>query len=298
MAMPALVPPPANEPSLDVVVFMLADTMASSIHEGIGDVVRRKKSCSWILGRVRLLKRGWSDDEIREAIAKLAKRHHRTEPLESLGEIRPRRQQPWLEDSKVEGSLAPVWVTRAESLGAIVSHPMTMAELLRRSASRLSWQRNWTIQATSAAEDHGELWYDPSFGFWQRTPERTLMANSKGKTMRVQRYLPVLVKPEDEAELKKRVLSLDTEAAALEAALAEEKRRVAAKVKAIIEERERTIRALATGSEVRQVDCEERWSYDTRTVTTVRKDTGEVVGVPREMTAEELQLRMPEGAPA
>jgi hypothetical protein len=289
MAMPALPASIHEPPPLDEVILRLAQTMAESIGEQVGDVLARTKSKSWMLGRLRRAYQGTkTDDEIRAAMDRLARQHHRSAPRTEVTVTELPREQRWLEYSQ-----NPIWQSRVLELGGILAYPMTAREIIDRAAVVLRWNENPVKQSLAACEIYGEAWYDPAFNFWQRTPERILMANSKGKTVRVQRHLPVKVT--DEGELKRRLSRIDTEAEALEASLAEERRRVAAELKRLVDKRERTLESWKTGVETQLVECEERWSYQDREVTTVRKDTGEVVER-REMTAEELQLRMPEQA--
>lgn len=289
MAMPILIEQP--EVDLAELVRLLAERMAASVGCEIGNVLARTKSRSWMLGKLRRVCPQYSDDHIRSTIAALS-RVHRPPALPDVPVVEeaPRRALFGLEPSTF-----PIWLERATTLGGIIVYPMRMDELIRRSEARLKWGRNLTIQATSAAEDHGEAYYDGNF--WLRTPERILMATAKTKTKRVSRRLPVQLRPEDQAELTKRIADIDAEKESLEAELAEQTRTLKGRIKERIEARERAIESLKTGREVQVVECEERWQYDARSVTTVRKDTGAVVES-REMTPEELQLSLGEATPS
>jgi hypothetical protein len=278
-------------------VLALAEQMADSVHCGIGDVLRRTKSRNWMLGRLRREIAGkHSDEEIRDAILALS-RAHRPTISDELGprpvELTSRRPPKFLEPSAW-----PAWGPRVEQLGTLVVFPMTIAELTRRAEIRLGWRdENYVKQATAAAEDANEIWYDRAFQHWHRTAERILMMDpkKKTKTVRVQRHLSVTLKAEDRAVLTDRLQAVDDEREALSAELEEFKRVQRAKLTAAEERRERVIDAMKTGRETQLVECEERWAYEQREVVTVRKDTGEVVER-REMTTEELQLRMPEAS--
>lgn len=121
------------------------------------------------------------------------------------------------------------------------------------------------------------------------------MATKNGKidTKRVTRSLVVVLKPEDQTELRERARLIDQERESLEEELAEQTRALRARIRERHEAREKVVQAMITGKEKRPVDCEERWDYVRHQVTVVRKDTGEVVESPRPMTNEEMQLRLP-----
>ena len=290
MAMPNLLPPPPQDAeTLVEQIRALAERMAKSVGCGVGDVLRRTKSRNWMLGQIRKLRPGGLDDEqVRELIAGLSKVHRPTPIGEQPVKLTNRRPTIGLEPSQW-----PVWSGRADQLGDLVVYPMEMPELIRRSAGRLRWTRNFTIQTVSAAEDVGELWWDGFF--WQRTEERIIVSNPKTKVKRVTRHLPVELKDADRAELINRLKAIDDERRALEAELDEQKRVLTAKLKDRVTARERVIDSLQTGRETQLVTCEERFDFGSRTVTVVRKDNGAVVES-REMTADELQLKLPETA--
>lgn len=290
--MPSELPPPPK-PDLAEQVWALAERMAKSVGCGVGDVLRRTKSRNWMLGRIRKLASGYTDEQVRQAIAGLSLRHRPTSPEEQEAKRQEAADRRPLEG--LEPCNFPIWTKRAERLGVCVVYPMDMEEVLRRSAARLRWARNFTIQTVAAAEDLGEVWYDGRF--WQRTAERIIVANSKSKTKRVTRHLPVTLKPEDHAELVQRLRTIDDERDALEAELVEQKKVLGQRIRDRETAREKVVEALKTGRETHLVECEERWSYDLRQVTVVRKDSGEIVEA-REMTAQELQLQLPETASA
>lgn len=322
MAMPSEIPPPFDDepqppgwtdadifarPSLTLVeerspmrlmdhVLALTQQMAESVGDQLGDVLRRTKSRNWMLGQLRKRTNGrHSDDEIRDAIAALARQHRPTitdELAHREVELTSRRPLIFL-----EASSWPAWGPRVEQLGSLVVYPMTMLELTTRAHVRLGWTDNHVKQTTAAAEDANELWYDRAFQFWNRTAERTVMTDSKKKTQvkRVQRHLPVELKAEDQNALKDRLRAASEEWDALMAELEEFKRAQKAKLQQVEQRRERVIDAITSGRETQLVECEERWAYEQREVVTVRKDTGEVVER-REMTSDELQLRMPEAS--
>jgi hypothetical protein len=322
MAMPSEIPPPFDEepqppgwtdadifgrPALTLVqeieplrlmdhVLALTQQMAESVGDQLGDVLRRTKSRNWMLGQLRKRTNGrHSDDEIRDAIAALARQHRPTitdELAHREVELTSRRPLIFL-----EASSWPAWGPRVEQLGSLVVYPMTMLELTTRAHVRLGWTDNHVKQTTAAAEDANELWYDRAFSHWHRTPERTLMTDPKKKTQvkRTQRHLPVVLKEEDRAALVDRIRASNEEWDALMTELVEFKKAQRAKLEAAEARREQAIKAMTSGRETQLVECEERWDYGQRQVVTLRKDTGEVVDT-REMTADELQLRMPEAS--
>jgi hypothetical protein len=325
MAMPSSIPPPpeaeqerglgallrvvSNEPEEPVTgvrvvrpdpdlveeVLALAKKMGDSVGDQIGDVLNRTKSRNWMVGRLR--RSGlWTDDAIRDAIDHERKNHRRTISDELCArpvQLSSRRPLKFL-----EANTWPVWGPRVEQLGALVVYPMTVLELTRRAAQRMGWEdENWVKQTVAAAEYANELWYDRAFQHWHRTERRIILANPKKKTMteRVSRHLPVALDDKDRAELVNRLRAIDDETAALEAEFEEFKTAQRAKLRQREDARERVLNAMKTGREVQLVECESRFDYAARQVTTVRKDTGEVVES-REMTTEELQTIIPEVA--
>lgn len=290
MAMPNALPPEDDQPPLVEQVRELAARMAKSVGCGVGDVLRRTKSRNWMLGQLRRLCEGHDDDEIRDCIVELAKEIRPTKPGEQPVKLTNRRPIAGLEPSAW-----PIWGGRTELIGAVVVYPMEMGELIRRSKYALGWERNFTIQSTTAAEDAGELWWDGIY--WQRTKERIIVANSKMKVKRVVRNLPVALKEADRNALAQRILDIDSERAAVAAELEEAKKTGKAKLDQLAQARERTVQAMATGRETQGVTCEERHDYASRTVITVRKDTGTVVET-REMTDDERQMPIPGTAPS
>jgi hypothetical protein len=287
MAVASVIPPPPNAPPLVEQIRELAERMAKSVGCGVGDVLRRTKSRNWMLGQIRKLRpNGLDDDEVRDCIVELAKTNRPTPVGEQVVKLTNRRPIGGLEPSDW-----PCWSGRAESLGAQIVYPMDIAEVIRRSQRALGWSKNFTIQSTAAAEDVGELWWDGIY--WQRTKERIIVQNTKAKVKRVVRHLPVELRDVDKAELINRLNAIDDERKALEAELFEQKSTLTAKLKDRATARERVIDSLRTGRETQLVTCEERYDYSSRTVTTVRKDTGAVVET-REMNASELQLALPE----
>lgn len=286
----------ANDDDLAEEVVALAKKMGDSVHDQIGDVLRRTKSRNWMVGRLR--RSGlWSDEQIRAEIERQRKLYRPT-ISDELGhrdvQLTSRRPLRFL-----EASSWPAWGPRVDQIGALVVYPMTIHELTRRAEISLRWTENHVKQTVAAAEDAGELWYDLAFQHWHRTPERIVMSDpkKKTKTVRVQRHLPVELKGEDRAALTDRLRAASDEWDALMAELEEFKKSQRAKLQQAEDRRERIIEAITTGREVQLVECEERWAYEQREVTTVRKDTGAIVDR-REMTQDELQLRIPESASA
>lgn len=291
MAMPNALPPEDETPPLVEQVRALADRMARSVGCGIGDVLRRTKSRNWMLGQIRKLRpEGLNDDEVRECIVALSKKNPPTKPGEQPVKLTNRRPVAGLEPSAW-----PIWGGRTELIGAVLVYPMEMQELLRRSARTLGWSRNFTISSTAAAEDAGELWWDGIY--WQRTKERIIVANSKGKSVRVQRRLPVEINETDRAELIRRLTDIDEEKRATKAELDEVQKTLKAKLVQLDASRERVIESIRTAREIQSVTCEERFDYAGKTVTVVRKDTGAIVET-REMTDDERQIPIPGTVPS
>lgn len=274
----------------------LAKQMADSVSCGVGDVLHRTKSRNWMLGQLRRkLGAKHSDEEIRDCIIALGRVYRRTSPEAQAAravDLTARRSPKGLEPSAF-----PCWAPRVEQLGSLVVYPMTILELSRRAEIALGWSENHVKQTTAAAEDANEIWYDRAFTLWHRTAERIVMSDPKKKTQvkRVQRHLPVELKPEDRQVLVDRIRAANEEWDALMAELAEFKKAQRAKLDAAEARREVAIKAMTSGRETQLVECEERWAYEQQQVVTVRKDTGEVVER-REMTSEELQLKMPEAS--
>ena len=291
MAMASVIPPPPNAQPLVEQIRALAERMAKSVGCNVGDVLRRTKSRNWMLGQIRRLRpEGLDDDEVRDCIAGLSKVHRPTPVGEQPVKLTNRRPIGGLEPSEW-----PCWSGRAESLGVQIVYPMDIAEVIRRSQRALGWTRNFTIQSTAAAEDVGELWWDGLY--WQRTKERIIVQNTKAKVKRVVRHLPVELRDADRSELVRRLNDNDEERKATKAELNEQVRTLKAKLGKLEQDRERVIASIQTGRETQLVTCEERHDFSSRTVTTVRKDTGAVVES-REMTQDELQLVLPEASPS
>lgn len=262
--------------------------MAASIGDPVSDVVKRKKSQSWMIGQLRKAFPGHPDEHLRAAIDGLRRQKWTREDAETTRDLdRPptRYHEPksW-----------PCWTERAERLGDSIPHPLTAGELIQRTGHVLRWGRNLTIQSLAFAEDLGELWYDGTF--WRRTRERTTMVDKQKqvKVKRVTRKLAVHLAPEAKAALVEKMTSIRTEKAALEAELAEQLASYRGRIRERQAALERTLESLSTGVAVEDVTCEERHSFEDGTVTVVRKDLpathpGALVEK-REMTAEERQL--------
>jgi hypothetical protein len=270
-------------PTPDNVARALAIRMAASIGDPVSDVVKRKKSQSWMIGQLRKAFPGHPDEHLRAAIDGLRRQKWTREDAETTRDLdRPptRYHEPksW-----------PCWTERAERLGDSVPHPLTVVELIARTGRLHRWGRNLTIQSLAFAEDLGELWYDGTF--WRRTRERIIMVDTKSKvkTKRVTRKLAVTLDPAQKAALVDRITSIRTEKQALEAELAEVQSTIRARIREREAALERTLESLSTGVAVEDVTCEERHSFEDGTVTVVRKDSGTVVEK-REMTTEERQL--------
>ena len=310
MAMPSELPPaPAPPPAVRLVeapaqallpaeclplaeaAVALATQMSKSVKCGIGDVFRRVKSRNWMVGQLGPKFPGFGAEDIHDVLDELRKLHRPTSP-DQLQEIRSsltnRRPQKGL-----EASAFPVWPARAEQLALLVTHPMTMAELEMRGRDRYRWTENFTTQVVAAAEDADWVWWDRYSLYWQRLPERLVMADKakKVKTVRVQRRLPVELGPGDRDALGGRIKDIDAEIEGIE----DEIRGLRARIRDREQAREGVIAAVKNGRELRTVECDERWDYAQKRVVTVRIDTGAEVAS-REMTQDELQVPMPEAA--
>jgi hypothetical protein len=272
-------------PTPENVARALAIRMAASIGDPVSDVVKRKKSQSWMIGQLRKAFPGHPDEQLRAAIDGLRRQKWTREDAETTRDLdRPptRYHEPksW-----------PCWTERAERLGDNIPHPLTAGELISRTGLILRWGRNLTIQSLAFAEELGELWYDGTF--WRRTRERIIMVDVKKqvKVKRVTRKLAVALDPTQRAALVDKMTNIRTEKAALEAELVELQATMRTRIRERQAALERTLESLSTGVSVEDVTCEERISYEDGTVTVVRKDTGALVDK-REMTAEERQLSL------
>src|SRR3982750_3470640 len=72
----------------------LASSMAESVKCTLPDVLRRTKSRSWMLGRLRKLCEGRTDEEIRVAIVALAQQHRPTAQDEMLERLHVHTREP------------------------------------------------------------------------------------------------------------------------------------------------------------------------------------------------------------
>jgi hypothetical protein len=276
-------------PDLDLtpenVARALAIRMAASIGDPVSDVVKRKKSQSWMIGQLRKAFPERSDEELRGAIEGLRRQKWTREDAETTRDhdrppTRYHEPKAW-----------PCWGERAERLGDTVPHPLTVRELITRTGLILRWGRNLTIQSLAFAEDLGELWYDGTF--WRRTRERTIMVDKQKqvKVKRVTRKLAVTLEPAQRTALVDKMTNIRTEKAALEAELVELQATMRSRIRERQAALERTLESLSTGVAVEDVTCEERHSFEDGTVTVVRKDSGAIVEK-REMTVDERQLSL------
>jgi hypothetical protein len=140
--------------------------MAASVGDTPGDVFRRTKSGTWMLGQARLA--GFDLDQARSVLAELQRTERRDfEPPAGLP-LTGRRPIAWLEPMH-----APCWAERAEQLRELVNgEPIDALTLLGRGAALFGGSdkaaRNRAIQAAAAAEALGLLHFVA--GRWQRDP--------------------------------------------------------------------------------------------------------------------------------
>jgi hypothetical protein len=153
-------------------VLAVAQQMAQSVGDQLGDVLRRDKSKSWLFGAVRKRAGGrHGDSEIHDAIAALA-RQHKPAISDELGaravSLSSRRQSVFHEPSDF-----PAWGPRVEQLAGLLNgEPVEVPALFELTRTRLGWENpNWTKNVLAAAENAGALHYHRRSSRWARQPE-------------------------------------------------------------------------------------------------------------------------------
>lgn len=296
----------ASEPFDRAARTVLTDVVrkaARNTGSSIADFLRRPKSQAYLFGQLSKRFPDATETERREVIRLLTEQLLSAPDAEAVVDPRPTRPP----SRGREPMMDPKWEGRLKLLIQLIDVPLTTHELRARAMRELGWSPNFFSAAIAAAEGRGVLEYQPPH--WMPVPQaetRRMPKHSRVKIRKLERELDCLLSDAEKLKLQDTIRDIATRRGLAIGKLDEKERAIRARhreelkqecgpereaLARISRERNELDQFLVSGAMRRPVQCEERFDYETGTVSIVRLDTHDVIDR-RAMTTEERQLEL------
>ncbi len=274
---------------------------AENTQSSLLDSFTRQRSQSYLFGKATDEFPDLDEELIRAEIQGL-KRELSDDPEAKVAFEKPSRppirgREP-IHDSK--------WDERLLALRMLIDVPMKTEELFEKARREWSWDKPFFQAAIAASEGRAILEYQPPF--WMPAPkeDRQVTKPNRVKTRQIKKMIDCLLDQKSEVEIVQRQKEVNAKRGLLGAQIEDREREIRAKHRQELDAALGPLRAdkrkldkelqdlvdqLSEGKTTREVDCEERYDYETGVVVIVRLDTRDIVDR-RPMARDERQLEM------
>ncbi len=283
------------------VLLDIARKAATNTQSSLQDIFTRAKSQAYLFGATTKALPDADESEIRAEIeslrVSLSKDPEAGVALEKPSRPPVKGREPFHD---------PKWDDRLLALRKLIDVPMKTDELFAKAERELRWNKAFFQAAIAASEGRKILEYQPPH--WMPAPKetRTVTKQQRVRTIKSTRQLECLIDGADQQKLLEKQKKVNSKRGFVISEINDKQREIRARHRQELLEALGPLRAeknqldkelqgivdqLTTGTTFRDIECEERFDYETGVVCVVRLDTRDIVER-RSMAGDERQLEI------